>query len=137
MRPPVLLAAAAVAAASMASVGAFAATSGKATPVTVTLKEFTLKPSVTTVPAGNVAFTARNVGKIKHEMVIIKTALAPGKLPVSGGEASEKGAVSEIGEFGPGQTRKLTVRLKAGKYALICNVGGHYKLGQYAGLVVK
>lgn len=103
----------------------------------ITLNEFKVVPKPATAKAGKVTFTVRNTGKLEHELVVIKTNLAPGKLPLtSKGRAIERGAVGEA-EVKPGRTAKLTLTLKAGKYALICNLPGHYKAGQYAGFVVK
>ena len=40
--------------------------------VGVTLKEFALTPTVTIAHAGPVTFDARNLGKIKHELVVLR-----------------------------------------------------------------
>ena len=81
-----------------------------------------------------------NDGKLEHEFVVIKTNLAPGKLPLKGDEAKEDVGPSP-GEIPPsvkpGKTKTLEVTLKPGKYVLICNLPGHYKAGQYTGLNVK
>jgi uncharacterized cupredoxin-like copper-binding protein len=37
----------------------------------------------------------------------------------------------------PGTAKKLTLNLKPGHYALICNLAGHYKAGQHADLSVR
>jgi uncharacterized cupredoxin-like copper-binding protein len=107
------------------------------TRVNVTLTEFKIKPVPTTVAAGKVTFLVKNAGKVEHEFVVIKTKLAPGKLPVSGNEASEKGAVGEVGELAPGKSGRVTLNLKPGKYVFICNLPSHYKLGQYIGFRVS
>jgi uncharacterized cupredoxin-like copper-binding protein len=114
------------------------ATSGVAasTTVKVKLSEFKIVPARTQVPAGKVTFVVTNAGKLKHEMVVIRTNLAPGKLPVAGKEASEKGAVGEVADLAPGKTGKVTLTLKPGKYVLICNVKGHYMAGQHIGFRV-
>jgi uncharacterized cupredoxin-like copper-binding protein len=117
-------------------VGASAATS--ATGVTVKLKEFTLTPAVKTTKSGKVTFVVTNLGKLEHEMVVMKTNVPPGKLPLNAkNRVPEKSIVGEAGDIEPGQTKKLTLTLKSGKYVLLCNLAGHYKAGQYAGLTVK
>ena len=109
-----------------------------ATGVTVKLKEFKMITSAKTAAAGKVTFTVRNVGKINHEMVVMKTSLPPGKLPVNTNHrVPEKGVVGEAGDVHPGQTKKVTLTLPAGKYVLLCNIAGHYKAGQYSGFVTK
>ena len=109
----------------------------KAATVKGTLKEWGLAVIPAKVTAGRVTFVVKNIGKKKHEFVVIKTNRAANALPIEGREASEKGAVDEIGEIGPGSTERLTLNLKKGKYVLICNLPGHYKRGQYAGLTVS
>jgi uncharacterized cupredoxin-like copper-binding protein len=108
------------------------------TNVAVQLKEFKLTPKPVSTKAGKVTFTVKNVGKLEHEMVVLKTNVPAGKLPVNAnGRVSERSSVGEAGEISPGQTKKVTLALKPGKYVLLCNIAGHYKAGQYAGFVVK
>ncbi|HEX9416672.1 MAG TPA: hypothetical protein VF895_08220 [Gaiellaceae bacterium] len=104
--------------------------------VAVSLKEFkVLAPRSS--KAGSVTFVVHNKGKLKHEFVVVKTNRAPGKLPLKGQVAKLTGVKGLIKPFKPGQTKKLTVKLAAGKYVLLCNLPGHYKFGQYAGFTVK
>jgi uncharacterized cupredoxin-like copper-binding protein len=116
-----------------------AATAGSsATTVGVRLKEFSMRPAPKTVAAGKITFVVKNVGKINHEMVIVKTNVPPGKLPVNANHrVSEKGSVGEVGDVHPGQTKRATIALKPGRYVLLCNLAGHYKAGQYSGFVVE
>jgi uncharacterized cupredoxin-like copper-binding protein len=95
--------------------------------VRVTLGEMWVRPSVTSVPAGKVTFVASNMGHVQHELMIERVPLkmeAPGK-PV------EDAAQGMIEDMGPGQSGKMTLRLKPGKYELFCNVPGHYAAGQH------
>jgi uncharacterized cupredoxin-like copper-binding protein len=110
-----------------------AAAGGK---VNVSLTDFKITPNVSTVAPGKVSFVARNAGKVEHEMVVIRTDKSAGDL-LKGSRASEAGAVDEIGEFAAGKTKRLTLNLKPGHYALICNVAGHYKAGMFKNFVVK
>jgi uncharacterized cupredoxin-like copper-binding protein len=115
-----------------------ASAAGSATMVTVKLKEFALTPSPKTAPAGKVTFVVKNIGKVQHEMVVMKTNLPPGKLPLNAkGRVPEKGVVGEVGDVRPGQTKRATIALKPGRYVLLCNLAGHYKAGQYSGFVVR
>jgi len=95
------------------------------------LKEFSIAPSPAKVAAGKVTFSVANAGQIKHEFVVLRTNKGAGDL-LKGNEADEAGNVGEIGSVLPGQTKKLTLNLKAGHYALICNLPGHYTAGQHA-----
>lgn len=72
-----------------------------------------------------------------HELVVLKTNLAPNKLPVHGKPPDGTVAV-EVGRIGrplvvqPGKTSTITLNLKPGHYVLICNLPGHYTGGQHA-----
>src|SRR5262249_16054557 len=103
-----------------------------ATRVSVRLKEFRVLPARSHAAPGKVTFVVRNVGAISHEFVVLRTNIPVGKLPTSGANAKENGRVGKIGPVGPGQTRRLTLALRVGRYVLLCNLPGHYKAGQFA-----
>jgi uncharacterized cupredoxin-like copper-binding protein len=96
--------------------------------LSVTLQEFAILPAQTSVPAGTVTFEATNTGPAEeHEMVVLKTDLAPNALPTQAdGSADEEGAgvqsIGEIAEFPAGQTESGTFDLQPGHYVLICNI---------------
>lgn len=119
------------------------ATTAKTTIVKVTLgtkaNEYTLAPSVRSIPQGSVTFVVQNRGKLKHEFVVLKTKIAAGKLPMrSGGQqAQETGSLGEIGEFSPGLTKRLTLKVGRGHYVLLCNMLLHYQQGQASDFNVK
>ena len=102
----------------------------------VTLKEFTVSPAPSAGRAGRVTFRVRNAGALGHEFVVLRTSKSAAGL-LKGGKASEAGNVGEIGGLQPGVTKTLRLNLKAGHYALICNLPGHYAAGQRADFVVK
>lgn len=104
--------------------------------VGVGLREFAVDTTVSTAAAGKVTFKVRNTGAAKHEFVVLKTAKPAGSL-LKGAEADETGNVGEIGDVAPGQAKQLTLNLKPGHYALICNLAGHYKAGQYKDFTVR
>ena len=131
MRTPAFLAAGLVAAAFAAHV-AFAGSSS----VGITLKEYKVIPSTTSVQAGKVTFKVKNVGVLEHEFVVVKTNVAAGKLPVKKNRAVVK-ALGRIGPFKKGKGGSVTLTLEPGKYVLLCNVASHYQIGQYAAFTVK
>ena len=92
-----------------------------------------------TAPAGKVTFNGENVGSVGHEMVVIKTDKPAGDLPVKDGEVDETGSIGEIGpeEFKPGDKASVTFDMKAGHYALICALPGHYQAGMYEDFTVQ
>jgi uncharacterized cupredoxin-like copper-binding protein len=98
-----------------------------------------LRATPATVAAGTVTFAVSNVGAMPHQMVVLKTDVAADKLPAGdGGKASEEGRVGATTDIAPGgDDQYLTFDdLEPGKYVLICNVPGHYGLGQYASFEV-
>jgi hypothetical protein len=121
------------------------------TTVGVTLQEFSVTPAPKSAPAGQVTFEAENTGpKDPHELVVIKTDLAPDALPTtSEGKVDEQGAgievIGEIEEFKVGETRSTGFDLTAGGYVLICNVvekeegktEAHYQLGMRTAFTVE
>ena len=112
------------------------------TALTITMTDFAFTPKDVTTPAGAVTLTAPNAGKAPHELVLIKFAGDPGKLPTkTDGDADEDAfpesdLPGEIGETEPGATGTLTVTLPPGKYVMLCNVPAHYKAGMYGTLTV-
>jgi uncharacterized cupredoxin-like copper-binding protein len=112
---------------SSASASASAGTDGGTT-VNVTLREFEIAPDVTSAPAGPVTFQVTNEGPDEvHEIVVIKTDLAPDELPTGAdGAVDEEGEglepIDEIEDIAIGATEDLSVTLEAGNYVLICNI---------------
>jgi uncharacterized cupredoxin-like copper-binding protein len=105
-------------------------------PVAVSLREFVVAPSRTAARAGKVTFNVRNGGKITHEFVVIRTNKPAANL-LRGARADETGNVGETGDLAAGASKRLTLRLTPGHYALICNLPGHYRLGQHVDFTVK
>ncbi len=120
--------------------------------VDVGLQEWAVVPAQTSVNAGPVTFKVNNTGPDDpHELVIIRTDLAPGKLPTDAfGKVDEAGAgiemIGEVESFDPGKTETGTFDLKAGTYVLICNIlqdepdgskESHYRMGMFTAFTVK
>lgn len=130
-----------VAKAASTSTGTATASSAPAVPalrhLTFGMKEFAFVPSSLVAKAGKVTITAHNVGAVVHELVVIRTNADPGHLPKVHGRVSEAKSVGEIADVAPGKTKTVSLRLKPGKYALVCNLPGHYSGGMYGSLLVK
>lgn len=138
----------AVAALCVAALGivAWQATTGAATSpnnsvVRVSEDEWHMKPDFSSVPAGKVSFLVVNQGKVPHEVVILKTDLAPSKLVVPSGKdkIDETASGENVGEVEveAGETGAATFELPPGKYVLVCNVAQHYQAGMYTSIEVK
>jgi uncharacterized cupredoxin-like copper-binding protein len=120
------------------------------TTVDVTLQEFAVSPSTSSVSAGEVTFDATNDGpNDPHELVVIRTDLAITDLPTGDdGAVLEDGdgieVIGEIEEFPVGETQTATYDLDAGAYVLICNIvevedgedESHYQEGMRAAFTV-
>ncbi len=117
-------------------------TSNAATgPSTVTVdlsktNEFSMTPSVTSVPAGKVTFKVNNDGTIVHEMAVVKTDKSPKQLAEPDGTANESTIVGEADDIPAGASKSLTLDMIPGKYILLCNLPGHYAGGMYAEFTV-
>lgn len=113
--------------------------------VTVTMDEWHLTPSVSSVPAGKVTFLAVGRGAEDHEVVIIKTDRPASSMVVKTetGKVDEAASGENVGEVEveAGATEAATFNLTAGHYALICNIADatakHYAKGMFADFTVK
>lgn len=93
------------------------------------------------LPSGETMFSARNVGRIEHELLVLRTDLDPDDLPVEDGEAQTGAGGIEVldrtDRIQPGAQASLTVRLRPGPYVIICNIPGHYQSGMRTGVQVS
>lgn len=123
---------------------------GGKTVVVVAVKEWSVAPSPATVKAGEINFQVQNSGTIVHEFVVVKTDADPAKLPTYGaGDKPAEGhasgdvdedkveSVGEVEDIAAGSTKDATFRLAAGKYALMCNLAGHYAAGMRVSFTVQ
>jgi uncharacterized cupredoxin-like copper-binding protein len=95
----------------------------------------------TEVRAGHVTLRVHNKGPDSHELIVIRLAGAALPLRRDGLTVDEDAVEHETaGALEPGQpgaTRKLELRLDAGRYELLCNMSGHYMGGMHSILVVR
>jgi uncharacterized cupredoxin-like copper-binding protein len=105
--------------------------------VNVSIANFKIKPATTSTGAGKTTFVVKNSDSMTHQLVVIKTSHKASALPMNGDVASEAGKVGAVDTIASGSTKKLTLNLKKGHYALICNLPGHYKGGMFADFTVK
>jgi uncharacterized cupredoxin-like copper-binding protein len=97
--------------------------------VDVRLDEYRVLPEHIQVTAGRVTITARNTGRLTHNLVVVQFSR-----PLGDEVEHQYGQPTKT--LFPGETGSTTVNLKAGKYRLICTIGNHDNLGQYAELKV-
>ena len=111
----------------------------EATLVDTELAEWSIAVSPDTVDDGATRFEIANVGASVHELVVIRTDLDPEALPTSESKVDES-QLEVIGAtqlIDPGALDTISLRLPAGRYALICNIPGHYDLGMHTGFSVQ
>lgn len=115
------------------------ATSAGGTTVTAGLKEFAIELDTKTAKAGAVTFKATNKGTTPHELMVIKSELAPDKLPIKDAKADETGltVLGEVAEMASGKTDSKTFEMTAGKYLVICNIPAHYQAGMTIAFTVQ
>ena len=96
--------------------------------VSLRLDEYRVLPARVTVPAGRVRIIARNVGRLTHNVAVVQF-----DRPLGEDEEKQYGRTRTAH---PGQVVQTTVKLKPGKYRLVCTIANHDNLGQYGELKV-
>ncbi|MBI5104480.1 MAG: hypothetical protein HZB46_05750 [Solirubrobacterales bacterium] len=96
----------------------------------LTLDEYRLRPENITVRAGRVHLVARNVGRLTHNVAVEEWEPAD--------EDAEPREYARTDTAHPGETvsERGELRLKPGKYRILCTIGNHDDLGQYGELKV-
>ena len=107
--------------------------------VEVTVTEWSLKPTQSSIAAGGVTFDVANGGAVPHEFVVIRTDADPTALPLAAGAADESSldVVGRTDMIQGGTSEQVTFTLTAGSYVLICNIPAHYGLGMSAAFTVN
>jgi uncharacterized cupredoxin-like copper-binding protein len=102
------------------------------------LADYKITVNVASVKAGSIKIGVRNLGTMEHSFQVIKTDLAPDKLPIdaASAKAKEDGKVGEIASIPAGKSAAVTIDLAPGKYVFMCNIAGHYQLGMHTGFTV-
>jgi uncharacterized cupredoxin-like copper-binding protein len=115
----------------------------RGTPLNVLLKDFEVRQEATVVPAGTVSFRIRNEGPTSHELIVVRTDLAPGKLTLQDDgltvdeEADGIELVDDVNSLDIDDRETLVLDLTPGHYVLYCNFEGHYLGGMYEALTVR
>lgn len=120
-----------------------AAGGGAGATLAIKMGDFFFAPKDATAQAGPTTIEAPNEGSVEHELVLFKTNTDPAKLPTeANGEVDEEKLdkvaeeVGEIADVEPGDTKSGKFNLTPGKYAMFCNLPGHYAQGMYGTLTV-
>src|SRR5690348_112079 len=92
------------------------------------------------VKAGDVTLSVRNRGPVAHELIVVK--LSGSALPMRRDgmtvdeEAVEKRTALALEPQRAGTVSRVRLQLSPGRYALFCNMAGHYRGGMHTVLDV-
>ena len=108
--------------------------------IRTTLDEYSIRLSQSSAPPGPQAFSVSNRGEIAHQFLVLRTNDRPDDLPVGKDgvvKVDAKGIdlAGEIELLTPGGREPFAITLRPGRYALICNIAGHYASGMRTGFV--
>jgi uncharacterized cupredoxin-like copper-binding protein len=115
----------------------------RGTPVNVRLEDFKVRQDAAVVPSGTVSFRILNQGPTTHQLIVVRTDLAPDKLPLQrdgltvNEDAPGIDLLDEVGGLDIDDRQTLVLRLAPGNYVLYCNLEGHYLGGMHASLAVR
>jgi uncharacterized cupredoxin-like copper-binding protein len=116
-------------------------TDDRATAVHVTEKDFKITaPDV--IRAGDVRLVIANKGPDDHELAVVRAPIV-GTLPMRADgvtvdeDATEHATAGALEPESSGTVSELHVRLRPGRYMLLCNMSGHYLGGMYTTVVVR
>jgi uncharacterized cupredoxin-like copper-binding protein len=112
--------------------------------VAVQLRQWSITPTSTTVPAGAITFLVTNAGTIPHEFVVLSTDTLAADFAIGSFEGETNRIdedkvgtnVGETGDMDPKATKSITIDLKPGHYAFVCNLPAHYGLGMHVDFTV-
>jgi len=89
--------------------------------------EYAITPGAVKVRAGRIRIVLRNRGRLTHNVVVEEATDEEGATPIVFGRTPTTFK---------GETASGVVRLLPGRYRLVCTIGNHENLGQYAELEV-
>ncbi len=132
-------------------IGAFAACgdTGEGGEVEITLQDgqtpWTMVADVESLPKGPIEITIENDGSQEHEVLIIKTDIAPDELPTNDDgsineDAPDLDVQHRIEDIGDGDRTGRTYEMDPGKYVFACNIvkdgTAHYKQGLWTAFTI-
>jgi uncharacterized cupredoxin-like copper-binding protein len=116
------------------------ATAKPASVVRVTERDFHIKVVHGRLRAGTVLFRVTNRGPDEHEFIVVHAdrglPLRPDGITLDE-DALEKSIVGAVEPAPAGETNTIRLKVQPGRYALVCNMFGHYMGGMRAALIVR
>jgi uncharacterized cupredoxin-like copper-binding protein len=109
--------------------------------IEVGLSTFGITLSSATVKPGKVTFVVKNNATDQtHELLVAQTDHPHDQIPVesnaTGFSEDSLTVIGEVEDIDSGAIKRLTLDLPPGRYALVCNLPGHYQGGMYAEFTV-
>ena len=123
--------------------GCSAAPAGGPSTVRVAIEDYRITATPASVSAGDVTLNVMNSGGTIHELEVftLPAGVDAATIPVDHYLAQTESVgmedIDEVEGIVPNGTPTLTLSLAPGRYALICNLPGHYALGMYSTLTVQ
>lgn len=100
--------------------------------VNVQVGDLWVETSATTVRPGTTTFSVQNVGEATHDVMIERVPIRMERPGVPMDMAAQGGVESLM----PGMTKRMSVRLRPGRYELFCSVPSHFQSGQHGEIAV-
>ncbi|MDQ7842670.1 MAG: cupredoxin domain-containing protein [Armatimonadota bacterium] len=90
--------------------------------VKIVAREFAFEPKEVMARPGDVIFTIHNAGAIEHNFLV---------------DDAAKKTVIKVAVIAPGESEEVRVGVRAGTYAIYCDLPGHREAGMAAVLRVR
>ena len=90
--------------------------------IKVIAREFAYEPKEFTARSGEIVFNVENAGAIEHNFLI---------------DDAAKKTLAKVAVISSGETERVRVTLRAGVYAIYCDLPGHREAGMAAPLRVR
>jgi uncharacterized cupredoxin-like copper-binding protein len=114
--------------------------SGPSATVSLTTYKIAITPA--SIAAGTITFHVTNTANdVSHDLIVVKTDLAAGSLPVDSTglvDLTKVTALGQITSLAPGATQDLVINnMTSGHYVFFCNLAGHYASGMYTDFTIN
>jgi len=126
----------------MALVALTACGGGSSPSANVNLTSFKIEITPTSIAAGSITFHVTNSATdVAHDLVVVKTDLAAGSLPIDANGAVDMTKLTSLGKVSSlavGASQDLVIsNMTAGHYVFFCSIAGHYQTGMYADFTIN
>ncbi len=108
----------------------------------VNLSSFKIEITPSSMAAGTITFHVKNTATdVSHDLVVVKTDLAAGSLPIDSSGAVDMTKLTALGKvtsLAVGASQDLVIsNMTSGHYVFFCSIAGHYQSGMYADFTIN